>query len=182
MSAEGTKALQEIYAAIFKEMQSAMGGADSDGKPTYRDIHHWLETQFHTSEAQADLVKDLQALEVDCRQVLNLPPSSYTTTVPCKTSLVQASSGPEQKLNSLKLRLWQLDFKLAGQVKAGASLHAVRDCMHKNLVGQGNETAKYPVQDLAFHFFTVLCLRLRQHVLTYYHADLGSVSLQQADP
>ena len=142
-AAEQAEARQVTYAATFNEMQGVMGGQDANGQPTCRDIHEWLELQYKSPEAQATLVGNLQALEAECRQVLNLGPGGYTTVVPDKNSLVRSSSG-EQELIVFKLRVWQLDFKGAGQVKSGASLHAVRDSMHKNLVGQGNETAKYP--------------------------------------
>ena len=69
--------------------------------------------------------------------------TAATVAVPDKNSWVKLSSG-EQELTVFKLRVWQLDYQRAGQVKSGASLHAVRDSMHKNLVGQGNEIAKYP--------------------------------------
>jgi hypothetical protein len=141
-SAEG----QAYYASIFTEMQQAMGGQDPDGQPCYQDIHEWFEKQYQTADAQAALVKDLEALEAECRQVLQLQPGAYTTSVPDKASLVKSSSEVEKKLTVLKLRVWQLDFKRAGQVKSGASLHAVRDCLRKNLVGVGNETAKYPAR------------------------------------
>ena len=142
-AAEQAQARQVTYAETFNMMQGVMGVQDADGQPTYRDIHEWLELQYKSPEAQATLVGNLQALEAECRQVLNLGPGGYTTAVPDKNSLVTLSSG-EQELTVFKLRVWQLDYQRAGQVKSGASLHAVRDSMHKNLVGQGNETAKYP--------------------------------------
>ena len=151
MSVTGEQFRQAAYASIFKEMQSAMGGQDADGKPLFRDIHHWMEVQYQSSSGPETLKCDLVNLEADCRRVLQLPIGSYQTTVPDRDASVKSSSGQEAeaRLATLKLRLWQLDFKQAGQVKAGAALHAVRDCIHKNLVGQGNETAKYPAQTSA---------------------------------
>lgn len=137
-----------MYARVYQAMQSAMGGLDAHGKPLYQDVHHWMESEFASPEAQLKLVQDLQDLEGQCRQILKLQPGDYVMKVPAKDSVVQWS-GAEQHLKAMKFRVWQLDYRRVGQVKSGAALHAIRDCMHKNLAGPGNETAKYPAPSSA---------------------------------
>lgn len=133
------------YAAVFAGMQASMGQLDAEGLPQYKDVHHWLQEEYGTADARDALVRDLQGLEGRCREVLGLAAGDYQTTVPSSFS---DSSAGESRPATFKLRLWQVDFRRTGQVKAGASLHAIRDCVHKNLVGRGNETAKYPLEVL----------------------------------
>jgi len=149
-ASESSEARQGLYARIWQAMQAAMGGTDAQGKPEYPDVHQWLERQYQSPEAQAELVQELGALEAECRQVLGLQPGDFATTVPQPSEMVLESGETEQALKILKFRVWQFDFRRAGQVKSGASLHAVRDCLHKNLAGVGNETHKYPVPSSVF--------------------------------
>jgi hypothetical protein len=136
-----------LYGAMYQQMQHQMGGANDQGQPLYKDVHDWLEATFLPgSPAHLKLVQDCQDLEQKCRDILNLPASGpCLAQVPAKKDLWHELPDGAGAAQPFKLRIWQLDFRRAGQVKAGASLHAIRDCLHKNLVGIGNETAKYPV-------------------------------------
>ena len=138
---------QGLYGATYREMQAIMGGTDESGAPVHKDIHDWLEATYPAgSPAHAQLVQGCMDLEAQCRQILNLPADpTYVKNVPAVQEMLVPLPEGGWKQTSFKLRIWQLDFRRAGQVKSGASLHAVRDCLHKNLVGVGNETAKYPV-------------------------------------
>ena len=139
--------LAALYGSMYQQMQHAMGGLDDKGQPLFKEVHSWLEATFpHNSPAHCKLIQDCQDLEQQCRAILNLPASGpYLAQVPAKQELWDELSDGAKTAKTLKLRIWQLDFRRAGQVKAGASLHAIRDCLHKNLVGIGNETAKHPV-------------------------------------
>jgi len=141
--------LATLYSSMYQQMSHAMGGLDDKGQPLFKDVHSWLEATFpHNSPAHCKLVQDCQDLEQQCRAILNLPASGpYLAQVPAKQELWDELSDGAKTAKTLKLRIWQLDFRGAGQVKAGASLHAIRDCLHKNLVGSGNETGKYPAAD-----------------------------------
>ena len=139
-------ALATLYGTMYQQMQHAMGGADDQGRPLFKDVHDWLEATFPPgSQAHLKLVQDCQDLERKCRDILILPACGpYLAQVPAQEDLWGELPDGASSAKTFKLRIWQLDFRRAGQVKAGASLHAVRDCVRKNLVGIGNETAKYP--------------------------------------
>jgi len=146
MASTNLEHMATLYGTMYQQMQHAMGGLDDKGQPLFKDVHDWLEATFpQGSPAHLKLVQDCQDLELQCRAILNLSTSGpYLAQVPAKQDLWHELPDGASTAKTLKLRVWQLDFRRAGQVKAGASLHAVRDCLHKNLVGIGNETAKYP--------------------------------------
>jgi hypothetical protein len=149
-----------LYGTMYQQMQHVMGGLDDKGLPLFKDVHDWLETTFpRGSPALLKLVQDCQDLEQKCRDILNLPASGpYVAQVPAKQDLWHELPDGASSAKTFKLRVWQLDFRRAGQVKAGASLHAIRDCLHKNLVGVGNETAKYPATASGLLEAAVVCI------------------------
>ena len=149
-SANNLVVMANLYGSMYQQMQDAMGGLDDRGLPLFKDVHDWLESTFpQGSPAHLHIVQDSQDLEQKCRDILNLPASGpYLAQVPAKQDLRHELPDGASFAKAFKLRVWQLDFRRAGQVKAGASLHAIRDCLRKNLVGVGNETAKYPASAL----------------------------------
>ena len=143
-------AMADLYGTMYQQMQNVTGGLDDKGLPLLKDVHDWLESTFpQGSPAHLKLVQDCQDLEQKCRDILNLPASGpYLAQVPAKQDLWHELPDGASSAKAFKLRAWQMDFRRAGQVKAGASLHAIQDCLHKDLVGVGNKTAKYPATAL----------------------------------
>ena len=143
-------AMAELYGTMYQQLQNITGCLDDKGLPLLKDVRDWLESTFpQGSPARLKLVQDCQDLEQKSCDILNLPASGpYLAQEPAKQGLRHELPDGASWAKALKLRVWRLGFRRAGQVKAGASLHAFQDCLRKDLVGVGIKTAKYPATAL----------------------------------
>ena len=80
---------------------------------------HWANCTYASAEQLNQLFLDMKELERKCREILGIPPETYTKNIPPTRKSLQTKGGSQEEGASsmiFRQRLWQVSLKEEGHL------------------------------------------------------------------